>query len=46
MSKIAVEPLHGFTTAVLTQKKGVKPVAGGASSFSEKAKKRGLFISI
>lgn len=44
MSKIAVEPLHGFTTAVLPQKKEAKPIAGGASSFSEKPKKRGYLL--
>lgn len=44
MSKIAVEPLHGFTTAVLPQKKEVKPIAGGASSFSETPKKRGYLL--
>lgn len=37
-------PLHGFTTAVLPQKKEAKPSAGGASSFSETVKKRGLFL--
>lgn len=44
MSKIATKTLHGFTTAVLPQKKEVKPIAGGASSFSEMPEKRGLFL--
>jgi hypothetical protein len=44
VSEIAPNKAGGFATAVLTQKREAKPIAGKASSFSETAKKRGLLL--
>lgn len=40
----SLKPVHGFNTAVLTQKKEAKSIAGEASYFSETRKKRGYLL--